>query len=413
MSRAGPDGLLYISFQRHLIILTSMMLVVSLLIALPINYSGNLQGANSTFGHTTMSNLDPESGWMWVHTMIILSYLPIGVFLMKRYMKQVREARPAGELAARTLLISNIPKEYCNIDNLKLYFAEAFPTLQVEDITLAHDIKRLSELDSQRDCAEQARLYCENYNRRRESLKLYPHKFGQIIGYCFSKIDALDFYTQEEIRLTALFDEEKKVALSKPLGIAFITLNTCDAARALRRQLRSSTSNSWVVEQAPAPSDIVWENLNVPKPCWYLNSVLINISLFIFLFFVTTPIVIVSAIQNLKLIPEFQNPLFISFLPTLLLVSIAALMPVLVAKTEVLVAHWTKSGLNRSVMKKTLTFLLVMVLILPSLGLTTAGNIFHSELANQLKCVFLADKVIFSFIYKFIIFLLPTFIYFF
>lgn len=38
------------------------------------------------------------------------------------------------------------------------------------------------------------------------------------------QIDAQEFYANEEIRLTALVEEEKKVALSKTLGIAFVTL---------------------------------------------------------------------------------------------------------------------------------------------------------------------------------------------
>lgn len=37
-------------------------------------------------------------------------------------------------------------------------------------------------------------------------------------------MDAQEFYTNEEIRLTALVEEEKKVTLSKSLGVAFITL---------------------------------------------------------------------------------------------------------------------------------------------------------------------------------------------
>jgi len=38
------------------------------------------------------------------------------------------------------------------------------------------------------------------------------------------QVDAQEFYTNEEIRLTALVEEEKKVTLSKSLGVAFITL---------------------------------------------------------------------------------------------------------------------------------------------------------------------------------------------
>lgn len=37
-------------------------------------------------------------------------------------------------------------------------------------------------------------------------------------------MDAQEFYTNEEIRLTALVEEEKNVALSKSLGVAFVTL---------------------------------------------------------------------------------------------------------------------------------------------------------------------------------------------
>lgn len=89
LQRAGPDGLLYILFERCLIILTSMMVIVSLCIALPINFHGNMQGDSATFSHTTLSNLEPTSSWIWVHTILILSYLPVGGLVMRRCLKQV------------------------------------------------------------------------------------------------------------------------------------------------------------------------------------------------------------------------------------------------------------------------------------------------------------------------------------
>ena len=89
LKRAGPDGLLYNSFQRHLIILTAMMTVVSLCIALPINFNGNIRGDATTFSHTTISNIDFTSPLIWVHSLLLLSYLPIGAFVMRRFIKQV------------------------------------------------------------------------------------------------------------------------------------------------------------------------------------------------------------------------------------------------------------------------------------------------------------------------------------
>ncbi|XP_050585932.1 calcium permeable stress-gated cation channel 1 [Bombus affinis] len=400
LKRAGPDGLLYISFERHLIILTCLMVIVSLCIALPINFHGNMQGDDATFGHTTISNLDPMSTWVWVHTILILSYLPIGGYVMKHFLKKVRDSKHGGELAARTLLITEIPKQQCDVQSLIDYFKQVFPTLTVEDVTLAYDIRQLSALNVEKDCAEQARLYCENYARRREPLKMYPYPCGQVIGCCCkNQVDAQEFYTNEEMRLTALVEEEKKVALSRPLGVAFVTLGTSGAAKAMRKYLCSLPSTKWVVDYAPMPSDIFWENLSIPRPCWYLNAVLINFSLGIVLFFLTTPAVIVTALNKLPITGEIMNlsPIVSSFLPTVLLVSVAALMPVLVARSESLVRHWTRSSLNRAVMTKTLLLLLLMVLILPSLGLTSAQAFLEWTVnaandTGRWDCVFLPDQ---------------------
>jgi hypothetical protein len=66
-----------------------MMTVVSICIFLPINFHGNIVGDTSAFSHTTLSNLDSKSPWLWMHTLILLSYLPIGAYVMRRFIKQV------------------------------------------------------------------------------------------------------------------------------------------------------------------------------------------------------------------------------------------------------------------------------------------------------------------------------------
>ena len=60
------------------------------------------------------------------------------------------------------------------------------------------------------------------------------------------------------------------------------------------------------------------------------------------------------------------------FLPTLLLLVTSALLPVLVAYSDEWMSHWTKSAANHTIMRKTYIFLLFMVVILPSLDLTSA-----------------------------------------
>lgn len=107
-----------------------------------------------------------------------------------------------------------------------------------------------------------------------------------------------------------------------------------------------------------------------------------------------------TTVNKLPITGEIKNlsPVVSSFLPTVLLVSVAALMPALVARSESLVRHWTRSSLNRVVMRKTLLLLLLMVLILPSLGLTSAAAFLDWTVNNRnntakWECVFLPDQV--------------------
>lgn len=58
--KCGPDAVQYLSFQRHIIVYMLIMMIISLTIILPINFQGDLEGNEKTFGHTTLSNLDPK-----------------------------------------------------------------------------------------------------------------------------------------------------------------------------------------------------------------------------------------------------------------------------------------------------------------------------------------------------------------
>jgi hypothetical protein len=87
-------------------------------------------------------------------------------------------------------------------------------------------------------------------------------------------VDATDFYADEESRLASQVDTEKNAALQRPLGVAFVTLASLEAAErvhddhapsckcsanpsssSLSRQLEP---HNWNVAFAPAPQDIYW-----------------------------------------------------------------------------------------------------------------------------------------------------------
>ncbi len=111
--------------------------------------------------------------------------------------------------------------------------------------------------------------------------------------------------------------------------------------------------------------------------------------------FLTTPSIVMSTIDKIankyrsidplkRVAKQIQFPVFLtSVMPVLLLRIFAAAMPSLVSVTSLLEKQWKKSALDKSMMVKLFVFLSMMILILPSLGLTSIEGflrwVFESE----------------------------------
>ncbi|KAK7073225.1 Transmembrane protein 63C [Halocaridina rubra] len=422
LEKSGKDAVQYMAFQRHIIIYMMIVCVVSIVIILPINFQGTLEGGEKEFGHTTLANLDPKSRLLWVHVTLAFLFLPLGILFTRRFSKKL-ELREASTVtsASRTLMITHVPRRSCHKDTLLRHFQEAYPEVEVQDVQFAYNIRSLTAYDKEREVAQNARLYCEAYlketNRR---LEMRPYKCGVVCGCCdifgCPKVDAIEYYSEEEMRLSQVVENLKVKALQRPTGVAFVTFDTIENATkvlsdhqtqcdCLKNTPVSSVSDelkpqNWIVRVAPAPEDIYWANLSVTTRHWWLKAISINIAMFIVLFFLTTPAVIITFLDTMHLFSgnlSSMSPILSEFLPTLLLWTIAALMPAMVAYSDQFMTHWTRSAENHSVMRKTFIFLLFMVIILPSLGLTSARGfmewVVQSKNATfRWECIFLPDN---------------------
>lgn len=118
-------------------------------------------------------------------------------------------------------------------------------------------------------------------------------------------------------------DNERAAALRKPLGIVFVTFATAEDAKKTYQDFQSSCScghtvsasslsqqlkpQQWQVAFAPSRTDIFWENLSVPTQFWYLRAFMINLMLFIVLFFLTTPAYVVNLVNTLNLTNRIEE----------------------------------------------------------------------------------------------------------
>ncbi|KAM8714319.1 hypothetical protein ACLKA7_014449 [Drosophila subpalustris] len=387
---SGPDAVHYLSFQQHLMAVMSVVTIVSLAVILPINF---LNGPTDTdydvnaFGRTTMANLSPESPWLWVHTVITILYIPLVVLVMRR-----SSGRNAFKKAAtRTIMISNISNSDRNKTVIRNYMQELFPDVTIESVSIAYNISRLFVRNAEYERAHEARVYCEQH-RDRDTLMAKPEMCS-----C-KKENAYEYYQREERKLSGDVARLRASTMNEPLDIAFLTVSTVQEAQNIVTHFTPGTYRQWQIMFAPSPDDIFWENLNVNKSHWYLKFVCVNVVLFIVLFFLTTPAMVVNLLNSRPWLQDTEtkiSPLVSEFLPTLMLWTLSALMPVIVTISDKWMGHYTRSKQNYSIMTKCFSYLLLMILILPSLGLTSAQALLEWGLTNDTgrwQCIFLPDR---------------------
>lgn len=394
-ARCGPDASHYLSFQTQLLILKSIITLFALVVILPINFQGTLLGDKTTFGHTTIGNLPADSKWLWVHIMGSVCVVPIMVLLMKKCSGRIPCATA---LSSKTVMITNISKLHRNTEDIKSYLLVRYPGIDIKSVKLAYKVKQLINLEKKREKVHEARMYCLSHLQTAD-IKIQP--YGCIVCCPWGTKNALEYYTVQEEYLNQLVSSKRTSALQSPLGIAFVTLSTEEMAQYILKSFRPGSHRNWIIFKAPTPSDINWENLEISYRNWYCKAIFINAILFLVLFFLTTPVIMVNFFNNLTSVEDSfikkLSPLLAEFLPTLLLLSMSALMPVIVAYSDEWMSHWTKSKQNHATMYKTFFFLLFMVLILPSLGLTSAQafvewSIQPKNMTLRWECIFLADK---------------------
>lgn len=289
LAHSGPDAIHYLSFQEHLIVVMFIVTAISLIIILPVNLQGTLYANATTFGHTTISNLEPNSAWVWVHVFVAIAYAPLIVLTMRR-----SSGRYAGKTApTRTLLISNISKADCSKDIIRDYINERFPDIIIEDVQIAYKLAKLTDTAEKYNKMALAKQYCEKHRGRKE-IK------ATINFWKCEHVDALGYYTEQETNYHAKVTRLKSMALNEPLGLAFLTVSSADSAQMILRQFKPGTYRPWVIAFAPNPTDIFWENLSDNTAGWYVQWICVNLCLFVFLFFLTTPALIVSTINTFQ-----------------------------------------------------------------------------------------------------------------
>uniref|UniRef100_A0AAY4B4R6 Transmembrane protein 63B n=1 Tax=Denticeps clupeoides TaxID=299321 RepID=A0AAY4B4R6_9TELE len=424
--KCGEDAVHYLSFQRHIIGLLVVVGVLSVGIVLPVNFSGDLLENNAySFGRTTIANLNSGNNLLWLHTSFAFMYLLLTVYSMRRHTSKMHYKED--DLVKRTLFINGISK-YAEESHIKQHFEQAYENCVVLEARICYNVAKLMALSAERKKTERSKkFFTDLMAKEHMPTMINPKPCGHLcccaITGCEEVSEAVSYYTKLEAKLKEEYRKEKEKVNTKPLGMAFVTFqneamtaiilkdfNACQCQGCkCRQEPRSSQFSeslhvySWSVTYAPDPQNVRWEHLSLGGVSWWLRCFIINCILFLLLFFLTTPAIIISTMDKFnvtKPVEFLNNPIITQFFPTLLLWAFSALLPTIVYYSAFFEAHWTRSGENRTTMHKCYTFLIFMVLLLPSLGLSSLDVFFRwlfdkkflDDAKIRFECVFLPDN---------------------
>ncbi|XP_024431927.2 CSC1-like protein 1 [Desmodus rotundus] len=420
----GEDAIHYLSFQRHIIFLLVVVSFLSLCVVLPVNLSGDLLDKDPySFGRTTIANLPTDNNLLWLHTVLAVIYLFLTVGFMRHHTQSIKYKEE--NLVRRTLFITGLPR-HATKETVESHFRDAYPTCEVVEVQLCYNVAKLMYLCKERKKTEKSLTYYTNLQvKTGQRTLINPKPCGQ---FCCCEVqgceweDAISYYECMKDKLAERITEEECRVQYQPLGMAFVTFQEKSMATYILKDFnackcqglgcrgepqpssysRELCISKWTVAFATYPEDICWKNLSVQGFHWWSQWLGINFTLSLVLFFLTTPSIILSTMDKFnvtKPIHALNDPVISQFFPTLLLWSFSALLPSIVYYSTLLESHWTKSGENWVMMTKVYIFLIFMVLILPSLGLTSLDFFFRwlfdktsSEASIRLECVFLPDQ---------------------
>uniref|UniRef100_A0A8C2XI90 Transmembrane protein 63B n=1 Tax=Cyclopterus lumpus TaxID=8103 RepID=A0A8C2XI90_CYCLU len=409
--KCGEDAVHYLSFQRHIIGLLVVVGVLSVGIVLPVNFSGDLLENNAySFGRTTIANLKSGTNLLWLHTSFAFMYLLLTVYSMRRHTSKMH---------------------YKEDDLVRGHQQEvnkhAYENCTVLEARICYNVAKLMSLNGERKKTERSKkFFTDLMAKEHVPTMINPKPCGHLcccaITGCEEE-EAVSYYTKTESKLKEEYRKEKEKVHTKPLGMAFVTFqnesmtaiilkdfNACQVQGCRCRQEPRSSQFSealhvynWSVSYAPDPQNVRWEHLSLGGISWWIRCFIINCILFLLLFFLTTPAIIISTMDKFnvtKPVEYLNNPIVTQFFPTLLLWAFSALLPTIVYYSAFFEAHWTRSGENRTTMHKCYTFLIFMVLLLPSLGLSSLDVFFRwlfdkkflDEATVRFECVFLPDN---------------------
>lgn len=381
------------------------------MIGLPILIFGGV--ANWRFGgHIAVSPLffagfsNVQTGsWLYLYNAFLV--WPIVITVKRKVFEAMRQFMPVrfewlrtmDDERANTILVESIPEAYRSDKALSDFFEDL---LEGDQVSKAYVVKDTSVLTPMIAECDQAKIDLQMCKATWEKEDKDPNK-KPMVGSKFSKVDAIQHYTDKIADLELKIKEERDRILREASKVGGVNLHTgfvefrkaSDASVALQLQL-SSNLDEWILQPVPNALDVRWQDLTQDESAAHGRGAL-GVALTVGLLFAYMPCVI--AITNVAqaidafdlgpldstwqgVAPSFGLTIMVSFLPTFLLMIFRSCY-------TLYADQWAQEKLQRWYF----WFQVLFVVLTPAIGDSFMS--FASKVAQEPFSVFglLADKL--------------------
>lgn len=354
IQQTGPDGYFYLRFLFEF----TFICLVGCLIAWPILFPVTVTNSNhlQQLDMLTIGNIKHK--WRYLaHVFVSWVYFGIVIFIIYRELvfyttfRHALQTTPLYDslLSSRTLLLTELPRDALEEEQLRQYFPTA------TNVWYARDYKKLEKLVKERSKlakkyegalskvltkAVKLRNKCIKKNKPtpepaddlnkylKDGKKRPTHKLKFLIG---KKVDTLDYGVE---RLGELNKEIKKSQAeynaNTQVPSVFIEFPTqLELQKAFQAIPYHPDLKKCKRYSGLAPDDIIWENLASSSTKRRIKKVIASTILTLTIIFWCIPVAVVGAISNINYITEKLTFLkFINKMPSQLMGIITSLLPV-------------------------------------------------------------------------------------
>ncbi|KAI1297459.1 hypothetical protein EDD11_007119 [Mortierella claussenii] len=311
--------------------------------------------------------------WLFSFIMYFAMYHSYKTFLRFR-IKYFESETYQEEMASRTLMLAGLPSSLQSDDKLFKFMNDMGLQDKPVQALVGRKVDKLPEL-------------MEKHKKMVKSLEKVVAKYYadpnrlpstrptvSVGGLCSSKVDAIDYYSQQIEQLTDQIERTRmQVNKSQPTNYGFVSYDTIHAAHRVAKELSSSIAlrkRSKMIDPpeiflSPVPRDIIWFNVANPKQLRKSRKVIVNTAFVIFSLLFYIPMGFLTTIAKLDSIigifPDSRkyfvdHPFVAGMLQSLLPVLFMDILFLLVRKFIVYLAWFqgniTKSSRDRSTLAK-------------------------------------------------------------